>query len=302
MGASVCPMVMVRHGVVPGNVMPGAAAAITIVLSGLWIGHGVACLWVVVAQPAAAIAAVDAGFGDQHPVVGFVLSGFLRVAVAGHMLVEEAGEGIAHTELRLGGHRCVGGILLFIGRLCAFPSRHGRDLRTEKCRRAIGKAEACSLAADDGALRIVVFLPGNGVAQCDVVVVDDEGDDKTLSLGIGESHISGVCLEVDMRAFCAGHVVVLLLRVVAAVGERHAVGEVAKVSDEAKPGRTQHFLAVESDGISRFAVSVGKPYDELSVWRSDGLVLGCRRQSHGEGHSEKSCSKDCFFVCHVWVF
>ena len=199
----------------------------------MWIGHGVARLWVVVAQPAAAIVAVDASFGDQHPVVGFVLSGFFRVAVAGHMLVEETGEGIAHAELRLGGHGRVCSVLLFVGGLCAFPSCHGRDLRTEKRRRAIGEAETCGLAADDGALRIVVFLPGNGVAQCDVVVVDDEGDDKALSLGIGESHISGVCLEVDMRAFCAGHVVVLLHRVVAAVGERHAVGEIAEVSDKA---------------------------------------------------------------------
>jgi len=123
-----------------------------------------------------------------------------------------------------------------------------------------------------------------------------------LSLGVGEGHISGVGLEVDMGAFSAGHVVVLLHRIVAAIAERHAVGEVAKVSDEAKPGRTQHFLAVESDGISRFAVSIGKFYDELAVGRSDGLVLGCCGQSHGESHSEKSCFKDCFFVCHVWVF
>ena len=216
--------------------------------------------------------------------------------------MEEAGEGIAYAELRLGCHGCVGSVFLFVGGLRALPSRHRRDLRTEKCRRAIGKAEACSLAADDGALRIVVFLPGNGVAQCDVVIVYDEGDDKALSLGVGEGHVSGVGFEVDMCAFCASHVVVLLHRVVAVVGECHAVGEVTEVGDEAQTGGLHHFRAVEFDGVSWFAVRVGERHDELSVWRSEGLVLGCRRQSHGKGHSEKRNFEDCLAVCHCGYF
>ena len=134
--------------------------------------HLVAPLGVVVGQSASGIAAVGARFAHEHP------------TVRAH--AEQTGEGVARAIFRLGGHRSVGSVLLFIARLGAFPSAHGVRLRTDE-RRGLLRQSECSGLFGHYHARSFAFLRKD-IAERHVAVAHAEHDGHGLVLRVLAVH------------------------------------------------------------------------------------------------------------------
>ena len=196
--------------------------------------------------------------------------------------MEQTGEGIAATILRLRRHRSVGRIDLLVTRLRLCPARLRAYLRREEGGRAVREIETGGLAEDERPLTTSV-ADGQAVAESHVVVRHQEGDRQPLLLLILQRHCQAVGLIVAVSRLDIANIVVLLYGLRLAVGDGQPFRQVPLTGAQAEGRRRQHLLPVEDDAIGGLAAVIADRYLQFTTWRFHryfpGLTKRCRSQA-----------------------